>query len=180
MDKNSPLSFNTLEFRTAVLIAIFGVIGFFFRMQDPGYFISVSICWPTKLCCEDGLNCDIPERTQIFIAFIIPLGCILAIGGISFVRAIQERGFGFSSLGHWSMAWPLLSSSALFIGGPWLTLFCLWPLPFIGLIMAIVASIKSFKKRQYYRDWYAILINLVVLIVECLFVIVWNKYSIFS
>lgn len=176
LDERSLLSFDALELIIAFVVAIVGVLGFYWSMQDPGYFMLVDSCFPLEECCGDVFDCDIPERTQMFAIFSIPLGCVLAAGSIFLVRIMRNKVRGSSRLGRWAMVWPMLTSGILFIGGPLLTilLVCTLPIPFTGLILAIIASVKSSKTQRNYGNFYAIFFNLFVIIFEGIFLIFWQ------
>jgi len=170
-----PISISALEVAVVALVAISGIVGFFLVLQQPLYFMFVYTCNLPE-CCGDGLNCDIPERYQIFRAFSIPLAFFLAIGGLSIVRAVRNDVRGFSPLGHAAMAWPAVASVLFIIGGPMVFTFvpCIWPIPFVGLVPAVIATRRSIRTRSNRADLIAIVANMAAIVFHTVYFSAWS------
>ena len=97
---------------------------------------------------------------SLFASYVIPLVLFVAISGIFLIRSVRKDVRHFSTIGNLAFSFPIIAILSFII----LSVFSLYCLP-IGLVLSIMAMIKSGKEKKYKWDWVSLPFNIAWLIV---------------
>jgi hypothetical protein len=109
----------------------------------------------------------------LFSSFALPMTVIVSTSAIFLIRGIRKDVCYFSPIGHYALAWPLVSFPLLNI----LSFFSLYCLP-IGIGLAFIAVIKVIVTRRNWGDLIALPLSLAWLLFAAhYFGQWWNAYG---
>jgi len=146
-NQRSPFSLSKMEILAAALAAILTWFGLRFILY---YTLPFPCNEPSPPdCTYNGSWANLGH--PLFSSFALPMMFILSASAIFLVRGIRKDVCYFSSIGHYALAWPLISFPLLNI----LSFFSLYCLP-IGIGLAFIAAIKSIVTRRNWGDLIAL------------------------
>jgi hypothetical protein len=136
--RRSPLTLNVVELAASALavgIALAYVHWSLWEAKPYGYFDAEPSTYP-------GWYID--GRDNLFRLAVYCMAPVIALAGISVIRYIRDDVKGFSRLGYFAMASPLLSLP--FVG-------CFSPIvDLLGIVLAVAAAIQAIQHKENFAD----------------------------